>query len=200
MHIKQCMWHRPRCTKIYSVRKLANARVRNFLCVGKFLLRLTDSTYFILILLFTFYLSLSLSIFFRFSSKLTLPLPVLFFQTPTIQTPSRTPTPQFPTAQKDWIKFFSKKRLIIFHCFEKMQRKSLAVFFARKILFSESSSSYPFFFLWFEIEIHQYRKDAIPTWLVRCLSVFCSAGTFFLTERLCRVTRFQALFRKTIAT
>ena len=30
MHAYQCMWHRPRCTKICSVRKFANAWVRKF--------------------------------------------------------------------------------------------------------------------------------------------------------------------------
>ena len=30
MHLYQCIWHRPRCMKIYSVRKDAGARVQNF--------------------------------------------------------------------------------------------------------------------------------------------------------------------------
>ena len=30
MHADQCMWHRRRCTKIYSVPKFGGARVRNF--------------------------------------------------------------------------------------------------------------------------------------------------------------------------
>ena len=32
----QCMWHHPRCTKIYSVRKFASARVRNFYAYENF--------------------------------------------------------------------------------------------------------------------------------------------------------------------
>ena len=36
MHVLQCMQHRPRCTEIYSVRKLSNARVRNFYAYENF--------------------------------------------------------------------------------------------------------------------------------------------------------------------
>ena len=36
MHAYVCMWHCPRCTKIYSVRKFASASVRNFYAYENF--------------------------------------------------------------------------------------------------------------------------------------------------------------------
>ena len=49
IHVYKCIWHHGRCTKISSVRKLANARVRNFYAYENF----CDYSIFLFFLLLT---------------------------------------------------------------------------------------------------------------------------------------------------